>query len=180
MIKLQSPALQTRVQMEGNGLQPPWQALYEADPVLLVYLHSPTLQSLDISQCGLTELPASMAAMTALRTLNVAHNALVTLPRALGALPALEALCVDGNPLAPHLAAMLEKVSIRSSLFCILDCDLWGFPLHLPFRLYVCDMACPLRTAIPLPGFTSTWYHLNPAHGWAIGLHWWGRHPQNG
>lgn len=101
------------MQMEGNDLEQPWLALYEADPILLVYLHSPTLQSLDISQCGLTELPASMAVMRSLKTLNVSHNALETLPRALGDLPALEALCVEGNPLAPHLSALLEQARLN-------------------------------------------------------------------
>jgi Leucine-rich repeat (LRR) protein len=96
--------------MEGNNLPQPWHSLYDADPMLLVYLHSPTLDSLDISACGLTELPASLTAMHSLKSLNISQNLLVTLPRALGELPSLEALCVDGNPLAPHLSTMLAKV----------------------------------------------------------------------
>lgn len=98
------------MQVEGNDLQQPWLALYTADPILLAYIHSPTLESLDISECGLQQLPESMSAMTALRTLDISNNMLCTLPRALGELRALEAVCMDGNPLAPHLAAMLEKV----------------------------------------------------------------------
>lgn len=102
------------LQMEGNDLEQRWVPLYEADPILLVYIHSPTLDSLDISDCCLTELPESIAAMHSLKTLNISNNALRTLPRALGELPVLEALCVDGNPLAPHLAAILQQVRNHS------------------------------------------------------------------
>jgi hypothetical protein len=105
--------------MEGNDLPQPWQVLYNVDPILLVYLHSPILDSLDISDCGLTELPTSMSCMHSLKTLNISYNALTTLPQALGELPALQALCVDGNPLAPHLAAMLQQVPITDpNIWC--------------------------------------------------------------
>jgi Leucine rich repeat len=91
-------------------LKEPWAALYAREPTLLAHVHNPALDSLDLSGCELSTLPRAITRLSTLRTLDVSDNRFVTLPRELADLPALETLKVAGNPLAPHLGKILERV----------------------------------------------------------------------
>ena len=104
------------MQLDGNNLQKPWDALYKEDPMLLMYVHSPVQKVLNLRGCGLDELPACMVLMQSLEELDISQNQLRTLPRLLSELPHLRAIRVDDNPLEPHLAAILAKV------FCTVCC----------------------------------------------------------
>jgi Leucine-rich repeat (LRR) protein len=108
------------VQLEGCALVHPWNALYERDSVLLVYLNDITVEALDLSDCGLRHVPESITRLQALRSLDLSRNELVALPSALAQLKHLVALSVDGNPLASHLSAILAKVCPCQAVHCIL------------------------------------------------------------
>eukprot|EP00892_Ulva_mutabilis_P011211 jgi/Ulvmu1/8462/UM043_0042.1 len=97
------------LKLDGNDLQQPWLALYQMNPLLLVQIHSPVQQVLNLHACGLDELPACMALMRSLEELDLSDNHLRTLPRLLSELPCLRAIRLDGNPLESHLAKVLEK-----------------------------------------------------------------------
>jgi Leucine-rich repeat (LRR) protein len=64
-----------------------------------VALALPRLTRLDLSRCGLSQLPAAVLALPAIRELNVEDNDLAELPPALGALPGISFLSARGNPL---------------------------------------------------------------------------------
>lgn len=101
-------------------MDPTWWKIYTTDPMLLFYMHNPELETLDLSDCKLTDLPASIGGMCTLQNLNLAGNAFVTLPAALGELTNLDSLLLDDNPLAAHLAAMLKKVRLTISASLLL------------------------------------------------------------
>ena len=96
--------------MEGCPLSKTWKQLYIRDPILLVYLHDPTVVTLDLSHCGLTEVPPSIGCLVSLVSLDLSNNEITSLPVGMANLTALEVLIVDNNPLAPHLHSILEKV----------------------------------------------------------------------
>lgn len=106
------------LQLDGNDLQQPWRSLYDANPLLLVQVHSPVQQVLNLSGLGLEELPGCMVLMRSLQELDISQNKIRVLPRLLSELPHLRAICLDNNPLEPHLAAILDKV-LSESLHCM-------------------------------------------------------------
>lgn len=106
------------MQMDGNNLQQPWRSLYDTNPLLLVHVHSPVQQVLNLSGCGLEELPACMVLMRSLRELDLSNNKLRVLPRLLSELPHLCAICLDDNPLEPRLAAILQQVRRGNTFVC--------------------------------------------------------------
>jgi Ankyrin repeats (3 copies)/Leucine rich repeat/Ankyrin repeat len=59
----------------------------------------PDAEQLDLSHCGLTEVPDSVMERTSLVHLNLRHNQLDSLPPALATLPNLRNLELEGNPL---------------------------------------------------------------------------------
>lgn len=71
------------------------------------------LRVLHLDRCGLTELPASFAALVHLETLSLAHNQLAALPEAVMDLPALASLVVVGNPGSRKIKAALRKRKVR-------------------------------------------------------------------
>jgi Leucine-rich repeat (LRR) protein len=77
---------------------------------MLVRCHQTTTTELDLSNCGLRHLPPSLPHLVNITTLNVSKNKLTHLPSFLTRLSALSALYLEGNPLAPHLQALLAKV----------------------------------------------------------------------
>lgn len=88
------------------------------NPLLLVHVHSPVQEVLNLRGCGLEELPACMVLMRSLRELDLSNNKLRVLPRLLSELPHLCAICLDDNPLEPHLAAILNQVRWGSMVAC--------------------------------------------------------------
>ena len=55
------------------------------------------LACLDMSSCGLTEVPAALCSLSALVDLNASNNKLSALPSAIGQLTTLQNLQADGN-----------------------------------------------------------------------------------
>lgn len=93
------------LQAEGCPLLPPYANLYSKDPLLLVALHDRERLSLDLSDCGLSEVPADLQQQTQLTCLNLGKNNYITdLPTWLGNLRRLRQLTVKGNPLQQPFA----------------------------------------------------------------------------
>lgn len=59
-----------------------------------------SLANLNLSSCGLAQLPGTVSSLTSLRILRLSHNRLTALPPELSALTALEVLAADHNQLA--------------------------------------------------------------------------------
>lgn len=87
------------LQAEGCPLLPPYANMYGKDPLLLVALHDREQLSLDLSDCGLSEMPADLQQQTQLTSLNLGKNSITDLPTWLGNLRRLRQLTVKGNPL---------------------------------------------------------------------------------
>lgn len=64
------------LQVDGCPLVSPYDMLYRKDPLLVIAIHDTQLQSLDISETGLEEVPSQVLKLTALTSLNMAKNAL--------------------------------------------------------------------------------------------------------
>ncbi len=56
-----------------------------------------SLANLNLSSCGLAQLPATVSSLSSLRILRLSHNRLTALPPELSALTALEVLAADHN-----------------------------------------------------------------------------------
>lgn len=79
----------------------------------LALTHLTSLESLDLSNCLMTTLPAEIKQMTNLRTLNLANNRLTRLPPEIGCLKKLESLNLSGNQLTclPPEIGQVKKLS---------------------------------------------------------------------
>lgn len=64
------------LQAEGCPLAQPFAALYAKEPLLLVQLHDTSRDTLDLSDAGLTEVPAQVLALTGLTALDLSKNAI--------------------------------------------------------------------------------------------------------
>ena len=62
------------LQADGCPLATPYSNLYSKDPLLLVGLHDRERLSLDLSDCGLNEVPRDVLLQTQLTSLNLGKN----------------------------------------------------------------------------------------------------------
>lgn len=62
------------LQADGCPLAIPYSNLYSKDPLLLVALHDRERLSIDLSDCGLNEVPRDLLLQTQLTSLNLGKN----------------------------------------------------------------------------------------------------------
>lgn len=77
----------------------------------LAALAVPTLETLDLSECGLVRLPLACLGLSRLRTLMLTDNDLAAIAPHLATLPLLATLGIDGNPQRTVRTAVLTKGS---------------------------------------------------------------------
>lgn len=68
------------LQAEGCPLVAPFAGVYAKDPLLLVKLHNPQLQVLDLAEVGLEEVPQQLLLLTQLTSLNLFKNSIKVSP----------------------------------------------------------------------------------------------------
>lgn len=77
----------------------------------LAALAVPTLETLDLSECGLTRLPLAVLGLSRLRSLLLTDNDLASVCPHVATLPLLATLGIDGNPQRTVRTAVLTKGS---------------------------------------------------------------------
>ena len=126
----------------------------DVDGVAAVLTQLACLQTLQLANCKLVQLPAAaLAAMSALHCLDLSNNAFAALPEGLSQASALRQLNLSGNmqlaPTAEQLGALLGHLPLLEELD-LSGCGLMELPAHLPpgeRRLACCAVlrACASR-----------------------------------
>lgn len=87
------------IQLEGNTLEHPLDVIYKKSPLLLVDFYDTSTETLDLSDCGIEEIPNEIGRLQRLYSLDLSQNKIKTVPFAVGQLYNLVTFNLDGNPL---------------------------------------------------------------------------------
>lgn len=109
------------LQLEGNRLQAPFDALYKKNPLLLVQVHNENTTELDMSDCKLAALPPFIGKIRDLVSLDLRNNHLTTLPLELGQCRNLRYLELEGNPLEYPFSHVIRPPYGAMAAFHLLD-----------------------------------------------------------
>ncbi len=106
------------IQLEGNPLEHPYDCIYRKSPLLLVSFFNTETEVLDLSSCGIEEIPNEIGRLQRLYNLDLSYNGISEVPFAVGKLYNLVTFNLDGNPLKVRQAFLL---SLSPSLFPVLS-----------------------------------------------------------
>ena len=94
-------AVLSELQLEGNALEHPFDAIYKKSPLLLVDFFNTETETLDLSDCGIEEIPSEIGRLQRLYSLDLSDNDIKVVSQAVGQLYNLVTFSLEGNPLEP-------------------------------------------------------------------------------
>ena len=118
------------IQLEGNQLEHPFDVIYKKSPLLLVSFFNTATESLDLSSCGIEEIPNEIGRLQRLYNLDLRDNNIATIPFAVGQLYNLVNFNLDGNPLEFPFDQVRRQPYGDLAIVSFLDSQVSEFPSH--------------------------------------------------
>lgn len=109
------------IQLEGNPLQHPYDAMYRKSPDLLVQFLNVDTEVLDLSECGIEEIPNEIGRLERLHNLDLSNNRIKKVPLAVGLLYNLVTFSLEGNPLVSPYRELRREPYGDLSIVAFLD-----------------------------------------------------------